>query len=267
MFDYRKSILLVEDEVIIGLTTAKALEGEYDVTTVLRGEEAVEVIRSGKKIDLILMDINLGEGMDGTEAAEIILKDRHIPVVFLSSHTERAVIDKTEKITSYGYVLKDAGHTVLFASIKMAFKLYEARKAISENMNKYQVLNERFQLAVSSANIGIWDLDVLRDKLIWDERMCQIHGIQMKDFAGDFEAWGKYVCPEDVDRFYAEVQLALRGEKEFATEFRIVRPDGSIRRIKAFARVIRDEHDRRPVRMTGINYDNTRTPAGGGGAA
>jgi PAS domain S-box-containing protein len=256
MFEFRKSILLVEDEAIIGMTTARALEQEYEVTTVLRGEEAIEVIRGGKRIDLILMDIDLGRGMDGTEAAEIILRDRHLPVVFLSSHTEKAVIDKTEKITSYGYVLKDTRYTVLFASIKMAFKLYEARRAISEKENKYHVLNERYRLAISSAKIGIWDLDVLQNTLFWDEQTCEIYGIQAKVFSGDFEAWRSHLHPEDAERAHSEVQLALHGEKAFNTKYRIVRPDGGIRHIKAFARVTRDEAGR-SVRMTGINYDIT----------
>ena len=78
-------------------------------------------------IDLILMDINLGNGMDGTDAAAIILKDHDLPVVFLSSHMEPEVVAKTEKITSYGYVVKNSSITVLDASIKMAFKLFEAK--------------------------------------------------------------------------------------------------------------------------------------------
>jgi PAS domain S-box-containing protein len=254
MFEFKKSILLVEDEAVIAMTTAKVLEQEYEVLTALKGEEAVELVRSGQKIDLILMDIDLGEGMDGTEAAELILRDRHIPVVFLSSHPERMIVDKTERITSYGYVLKDPGYTVLFASIRMAFRLYEARKVISENMNKYRILNERFQLAISSANIGIWDLDVPHDQLVWDDRMLQLYGLRQEDFPGDFESWSGWVHPEDGERFHAAVQAALRGGKEFNAEFRIVRPDGSIRHIQAFARVVRDEEGR-PLRMTGVNYD------------
>ncbi len=85
-------------------------------------------------IDLVLMDVNLGAGMDGTETAALILKDRDLPVVFLSSHMEPEVVAKTEKITSYGYVVKDSSITVLDASIKMAFKLFEAK--IRERMKE-----------------------------------------------------------------------------------------------------------------------------------
>jgi PAS domain S-box-containing protein len=256
MHEIRKSILLVEDEAVIAMTTARALEQEYDVMTVLKGEDAIEVIRNGKKIDLILMDVNLGQGMDGTEAAEIILKDRHIPVVFLSSHTERAIIEKTEKITSYGYVLKSPGFTVLFAAIRMAFRLYEARKSISENLNKYRVLNERLQLALDSASIGTWDLDVPRNDLVWDERMFQLYGLHREDFSGDFESWSGLVHPEDDERFKTAMQVALRGEMELEVEFRIVRPTGEIRHIKALGQVLRDA-DGRPLRMTGVNIDVT----------
>lgn len=82
------------------------------------------------------MDINLGNGMDGTEAARRILDKKNIPIIFLSSHTESDVVEKTEKITSYGYVVKNSGITVLDASIKMAFKLFKANRHI-ENQRQH----------------------------------------------------------------------------------------------------------------------------------
>jgi len=57
------------------------------------------------------MDINLGDGMDGTEAALEILRTHAIPVLFLSGHTEQEIVERTEKITSYGYTAEEAiGH-------------------------------------------------------------------------------------------------------------------------------------------------------------
>lgn len=129
-----KTILLVEDEAIIALAESNYLRKEgYSIVTAKNGFEAVEKACSdADRIDLILMDINLGPGMDGTEAAREILKERDVPVLFLSSHTEKDIVEKTEKITSYGYVVKNTSGTVLNASIKMAFKLFEANKRIQE---------------------------------------------------------------------------------------------------------------------------------------
>ncbi len=133
MTDNKKRILLVEDEAIIAMTQKMSLEKwGYEVLTVYSGEKAIEHLREDPAIELILMDIDLGQGMDGTEAAAAILQERDIPVVFCSSHTEPEIVEKTENITSYGYVVKSSGPTVIDASLKMAFKLFEANRRRSE---------------------------------------------------------------------------------------------------------------------------------------
>lgn len=122
-----RTILLVEDEALIAMNEQRLLnQYGYHVLTAFSGEAALEVISSGVAIDLILMDIDLGNGIDGTEAAERILAERSIPILFLSSHSEREIVERTERITSYGYVVKNSSITVLDASIKMAFKLHAA---------------------------------------------------------------------------------------------------------------------------------------------
>ena len=92
------------------------------------------------------MDIDLGEGMDGT-SCPLPFFLIEIPVVFLSSHIEKEIVEKTEKITSYGYVVKNTGITVLDASIKMAFKLFEAHTNISRQKMEIVSFNENLQAA------------------------------------------------------------------------------------------------------------------------
>ncbi len=139
-----KTILLVDDEVLIAAAEKINLENiGYNVIISYSGENAVEIIKKNDAVDLILMDIDLGKEIDGTEAAKIILKEREIPLVFFSNHTESEIVEKTEKITSYGYVVKNSGITVLDASIKMAFKLFEAHKNLAESEERYRSLFEK----------------------------------------------------------------------------------------------------------------------------
>jgi len=129
-------ILLVEDEYLIAITEIKSLQNYgYDVTLVISGEDAINILRT-KEFDIILMDINLGSGINGTEAAEIILRKYNIPILFLSSHTEKEIVEMTEKITFYGYVVKSSSITVLDASIKMARKLFEEKKTSDKYQNE-----------------------------------------------------------------------------------------------------------------------------------
>jgi len=137
------TILIVDDEAIIALAEKRTLERYgYSVLTASSGEGALEMLGAGIRIDLVLMDINLGSGMDGTRAALEILEKHDLPLVFLSSHTEREVVEKTEGITSYGYIHKNSGETVLVAAIKMAFKLSEKSAALRESERKYRHLIE-----------------------------------------------------------------------------------------------------------------------------
>jgi len=144
----KKSILLVEDEAILGMLQKATLEKYgYCVTTVNSGEKAVEYINNNLSIDLILMDIDLGRGIDGTQAAEHILSNHDIPIIFLSSHTEPEIVEKTEKITSYGYVVKNSTITVLDASIKMAFKLFDAKQNITLKNIDLEAAYEKMQIS------------------------------------------------------------------------------------------------------------------------
>jgi PAS domain S-box-containing protein len=159
----QKTILLVDDEAIVAMDLSMKLkEYGYNVVQALTGQKAIEAVSENKTvIDLILMDINLGEEIDGTEIAKIILKDYDIPLLFHSSHIEREIVDRTENITSYGYVVKD-GITVLDASIKMAFRLHEAYLNLKNQKTKFeaqkkelQVFEKRYRRLFESAKDGI----------------------------------------------------------------------------------------------------------------
>jgi len=135
-----KTILLLEDEKIIALSESIILKNSgYNVITAQTGEKAIDIVNQNGSIDMILIDIDLGKGMDGTEAAQEILKNHDIPVVFLSSHTEPEFFNKIDKITSYGYILKGSAETVLIASVKMAFKLHEANLELQRSKKELEV--------------------------------------------------------------------------------------------------------------------------------
>ncbi|MFO8041783.1 MAG: PAS domain-containing protein [Alkalispirochaeta sp.] len=122
------TILLVEDEAIIALNTVRILkDAGYSVTHVTAGESAVDAVHHRQAdVDLILMDIDLGSGIDGIEAARQILRTHDIPVVFLSSHQEQDHLDRAEVVSPYGYVVKSSGTVVLLQAIRMAVRLHDA---------------------------------------------------------------------------------------------------------------------------------------------
>ncbi|WP_243270014.1 response regulator [Thermanaerosceptrum fracticalcis] len=93
-----KRILIVDDNKFDAAVTSDILKKHgYDTKIVRSGEEALEKMNSYQELyyDLILMDIELGKGMDGMEAAAEIQQCCGIPVVFLFAHTEGNLLKKS----------------------------------------------------------------------------------------------------------------------------------------------------------------------------
>jgi len=148
-----KKILLVEDEAIIAMHEIFTLEeAGFDVTHSLSGSEAIDIIKSDNQISLILMDIDLGEGLDGTIAAQKILSHKNLPIIFLTSHTEKEMVDKVKDITKYGYIIKNSGKFVLLESINMAFTLFEANNALVKSEIENREIVESLNCAVLKFN-------------------------------------------------------------------------------------------------------------------
>jgi len=100
-------IMVVEDEIIIALDVKNRLEsiGYFVCSVIPSAEEALQAI-SEQKPDLILMDIVLKGDMDGMQAAETIVKDYNIPVIFLTSYSDDKTIELALKITPLGILVK-----------------------------------------------------------------------------------------------------------------------------------------------------------------
>ena len=125
----------------------------YRVLTAESGGAAVDMALGGETPDLVLMDIDLGRGMSGPEAARLILAKRNVPIVFLTSHSEKKMVEKVKSITRYGYVIKNSGDFVLLSSINMAFELFDAHLRTTQSERGYRLLAE-------NSNDFIWTMDL-----------------------------------------------------------------------------------------------------------
>lgn len=140
------NILVVEDERITAKSIAKQLKGlGYTVTGLAStGEEAI-LLSEENTPDLILMDIHLGAGIDGVEAAEVIRNKFRIPVVFLTAHSDGATLQRAKLTEPFGYILKPYEDRELHTAIEIG--LYKSRM---EN----QILEQKQWLAATLVSIG-----------------------------------------------------------------------------------------------------------------
>jgi PAS domain S-box-containing protein len=127
------------------------------------------------------------------------------------------------------------------------------RKQQEDMLKKY---SERLSLAVKTARIGIWELDLDSGKLHWNDQLLNIYGISREEFEQDYAYWKTLVHPDDRENADAEVGKAIKGEQVFDVAFRILRPDGELRHISASAQPIFNDEGK-IVRLLGVNLDVT----------
>ena len=123
------SIIIVEDENIVAMDLAATLGRlGYDVLgTTPRGEEAVELVRSMAP-DLVLMDIMLAGSLDGVQAAERILAEASVPIVFLTAYTDDKTIERASRSEPYGFIVKPFHDRDIKSAVEVALHKHAAEK-------------------------------------------------------------------------------------------------------------------------------------------
>jgi signal transduction histidine kinase len=115
---------------------------------------------------------------------------------------------------------------------------------------------ERLDQAVRSLKFGIWDWNLKKNILVWDEYMYELFEIPEGEFSGAYEAFEKTLHPDDVARIQFELAETVRLRKDFKAEFRVVTPSGKTKRIAASARCT-FAPDGTIERLVGANWDVT----------
>jgi PAS domain S-box-containing protein len=129
----------------------------------------------------------------------------------------------------------------------------EDRKRAEEALSASEA---RLQAAVDASGIGLWDWDRSSDKIFWLGHHEKLFGFAPGEFDGSYSNYEKRVHPEDLEELNRVVQRAREDRSEYAHEYRVICPDGSIHWIAARGRFVYNETGQ-PGRMYGAVLDVT----------
>jgi len=121
-------ILVVDDESLIAMALNDQLEhlGHEVVATASTGAEAIELAQQSQP-DLILMDVYLGGGIDGLDAAERINAFRPTPVIILTGFPDKALVDRGRACGVVAHLLKPIDMDDLQHAIENGWAVFESR--------------------------------------------------------------------------------------------------------------------------------------------
>jgi PAS domain S-box-containing protein len=112
---------------------------------------------------------------------------------------------------------------------------------------------QRLRLATQTGKLGVWDWDIVTNRISWSDSLYALHGVRPDQFDGTVEGFAALVHPEDQERVSESIRSALDKDVPYVIEFRAVRPDGAVVWLFTNATVLRDGG--RPLRMLGATMD------------
>ncbi|MBV8657647.1 MAG: PAS domain-containing protein [Burkholderiales bacterium] len=110
--------------------------------------------------------------------------------------------------------------------------------------------------AAQSGGIGIFVWEITGGRMLWNDTMYTVYGLDRDSFPHTTDAWLSTLHPEDLPRVRNDVVAAINGDRPYDTVFRVRGSTGGWRYIKGTAWVERDATGR-ALRMAGINQDVT----------
>jgi len=114
------NILIVENEVLISYMAESMLsELGYNVVGQAKNvDQALKILKTSK-VGLVLLDINLSKGTEGIQLGYQLKETYHIPFIYLTSYSNKEIIDQAKQTNPGGYIIKPFNKVDLYTSIEI----------------------------------------------------------------------------------------------------------------------------------------------------
>jgi|GEM_PF-350981 len=182
------------------------------------------------------------EGLHAAFAFPILFNEKFLGVIeFVSYETRQSDASLLEMFESIG---KQIGQFMERRRAEEA--LAGAAAALREN-------EERLRLATTTGKAGVWDWDIIGNRVSWTDSLYEIHGLTKEQFDGTVDGFAAVIHPEDRERVAKAIEESMHGDVPYQLEMRALRPDGETVWIFTNATVLRENG--KPVRMLGATLD------------
>ncbi|CUW39243.1 Response regulator receiver modulated diguanylate cyclase/phosphodiesterase with PAS/PAC sensor(S) [Magnetospirillum sp. XM-1] len=241
-------IMVVEDERIVALHLRhQLLKLGYDVVFIASSGEQVLRQIEGLRPDVILMDIHIEGDLDGIETVARLPAELHIPVIYLTAYSEEAILTRARATKPFGFLLKPFSERELHATIQMALERRNVEEALRDS-------EEHLTLALDAAGMGAWEVDAQSRRIVRAGHIERVFGCVGQGFGGSLDRFLDHVVEDDRVVLARAYERLLNETAPLQVEFRGIRPDGTVRWLRAQGKAIPSRAER-PQRIIGVLQD------------
>ncbi len=233
---------------------------DYELTFALQGEEGVEIVqqslRDNRPFALAFVDMRMPPGMDGLETIENIWRlDPDIQAVICTAYSDY----------TYDQIARRFGKTGNLLILRKPYDNIEVAQMASSLCTKWEQNNlrrctqERLELALKGANLGLWEWSFRTRRLVFDDPWLGIFGFDRPEIDATRPPWETLAHPEDLIQHKEQLSMHLNQHTPFyKVKLRMMTKSGRWRHLLERGKVMQRDPDGKPIHITGTHLDVTK---------
>jgi two-component system sensor histidine kinase/response regulator len=209
------------------------------------------------KFDCVFLDYGLPDG-DGLSLVQNVREaGLKVPLIVLTGQGDEQIAVELMKAGASDYIAKSKlSPKSLSRSMYNAIRIYRAETQAFHASQKLKESEERYRLVLEGVNDGIWDWDLSKNEVYWNDRLLEIIGLSRDQFGRTMEALYNRLHPEDKEGIVRAIAAHLEQEIDYNVEFRLLHSSGFYRYCTSQGKAQRN-YQGEPLRMAGMISDIT----------
>ncbi|ODH03178.1 histidine kinase [Nostoc sp. KVJ20] len=252
-------ILVVDDDNFMRMHLNELLtEAGYQVVEASNGLEAIATY-TRLHPDIVLLDA-LMPVMDGFSCCtqlQALPDGKDTPVLMISAFSDQASVEKAFAVGATDFIIKPIQWPILRQRLRRLLEASRAVEELRQQTAQAQLREAQFGMALDAVRMGIWNWDLLTNKITWSDNLEALFGLEKGTFNYTYEAFISCIHPHDRDFVRRSHQQAIQNRAKHNIEFRVVLADGRIRFLESKGVVFGDASGV-AVQMSGVYMDITK---------
>ncbi|MFS0519050.1 PAS domain-containing protein [Nostoc sp. UIC 10607] len=252
-------ILVVDDDNLMRSHLCEQLtEAGYQVVEASNGLEAIATY-TRLHPDIVLLDIMMPvmDGFSCCAQLQALPDGKETPVLMITSFSDQATVEKAFAVGATDFITKPIQWPILRQRLRRILEGSRAVQELRQQTAQAQLREAQLTIALDAARMGIWNWDLLTNKISWSDNLEALFGLEKGIFNYTYEAFICCIHAHDRDFVRRSHQQAIRDGVKYNIEFRVVLPDGRIRVLASKGVAFKDASGV-AVQMSGVYMDITK---------
>ncbi|MGB3205967.1 MAG: ATP-binding protein [Crinalium sp.] len=253
------NILVVEDDEIDRMAVRRALKKAGVQMQIFEVESCQSAIATLKQqsFDCVFLDYRLPDGDALHLVKNVRAANLKVPLVVLTGQGDEQIAVELMKAGASDYLSKGKiSPESLYRSLSNAVRVHRAEMQAELATQRLRESEERYRLVLEGSKDGIWDWDLVKNQVYWNDRLFEITGLSSTESTITYEVFSELLHPEDRQRVLDALNAHFEDQIDYNIEIRLLHTSGEYRYCIARGKAQRDDQGK-AMRMSGVINDIT----------